>query len=93
MWNDFENPQNVGHCFSVMDVKKFQDIDKFKDNIDRMIRDIKESPTAQGVEEIFLPGEIEHRRRERFLKEGIPLGKKIYEDLLELGKRWDLRLE
>jgi LDH2 family malate/lactate/ureidoglycolate dehydrogenase len=93
MWNDFENPQKVGHCFSVMDIKKFQDIGAFKDKMDRMIRDIKESPKARDVVEILLPGEPEHRRREKNLKEGIPLGKKVHEELVNLGKRWDLRPE
>ena len=92
MWNDFKNPQNVGHVFQVIDVKKFGNIELFKDKMDRMIRDIKESPKARGIEEIYLPGELEHRRRQKRLAEGIPLGRKVYEDLLEIGKRWNLRV-
>jgi LDH2 family malate/lactate/ureidoglycolate dehydrogenase len=92
MWNDFKNPQNVGHVFQVIDVKKFGNIELFKDKMDRMIRDIKESPKARGIKEIFLPGELEHRQRQKRLAEGIPLGRKVYEDLLEIGKRWNLRV-
>jgi len=92
MWNDFKNPQNVGHCFGVMDVKKFLPLDEFKRKMDTMIRDIKSSPRAKGVEEIFLPGEIEHRKREQRLAEGIPLGPKTYADLVEIGERMNLRI-
>ncbi len=87
MWNNFTDPQNVGHCFAVLDVKKFLPLEEFKGKIDRMVQDIKSNPRAKGVEEIFLPGELEHRNRIRNLAEGIPLSGKVYEDLLEIGKR------
>jgi len=92
MWNDFKNPQNVGHCFSVMDIKKFLPLDEFKSKMDTMIRDIKNSPRAKGIDEIFLPGELEHRKREDRMKAGIPLGPKTYADLADIGARMGLRL-
>jgi LDH2 family malate/lactate/ureidoglycolate dehydrogenase len=92
MWNDFKNPQNVGHCFGVMDVETFLPLDDFKGKMDTMIRDIKTSPRAKGVEEIFLPGEMEHRKREQRLADGIPLGPKTYADLAEIGHRMGLRI-
>jgi len=92
MWNDFKNPQNVGHYFTVLDVKKFLPLDEFKQKVDTMIRDIKTSPRAKGVEEIFLPGEMEYRKREKRLVNGIPLGPKTFSDLLEIGARMNLQL-
>jgi LDH2 family malate/lactate/ureidoglycolate dehydrogenase len=92
MWNDFKNPQNVGHYFTVLDVKKFLPLDEFKEKMDTMIRDIKTSPRAKGVDEIFLPGEMEHRKREKRLAEGIPLGPKTHSDLLEIGARMNIQL-
>ncbi len=90
MWNDFKNPQNVGHYFTVLDVKKFLPLDEFKQKMDTMIRDIKTSPRAKGVEEIFLPGELEYRKREKRLAEGIPLGQKTFSDLAEIGARMNI---
>lgn len=92
MWKDFQNPQNVGHCFAVIDVKKFIPIREFKSKIDMMIREIKSSPKAKGVEEIFLPGELEYRRKVIYEKEGIPLGKKVFDDLLSVGKKLGIEL-
>ncbi|MFA6506181.1 MAG: Ldh family oxidoreductase [Treponemataceae bacterium] len=92
MWNDFEHPQNVGHCMGVMDVKMFLPIDEFKRKMDTMIRDIKSNPRAKGVDEIFLPGEIEHRKREKRIAEGIPLGLKTYADLEAIGARMNLTI-
>ncbi len=93
MWNNFENPQNVGHCFMALDVKKFLPLDEFKQKMDTMIRDIKQSPRAKGVDEIFLPGELERRMREKRIAEGIPLGKKTCSDLLEIAARMNLQLK
>ena len=92
MWNDFKNPQNVGHYFTVLDVKKFVPLDEFKANLDTMIRDIKSSPRAKGVDEIFLPGEMEYRKRQQRLANGIPLGAKTLSDLAEIGARMNLQL-
>ncbi len=92
MWNDFKNPQNVGHYFTVLDVKKFVPLADFRAKIDTMIRDIKGSARAPGVEEIFLPGEIEQRKKQQRLAAGIPLGPKTLSDLLEIGSRMGLKL-
>lgn len=92
MWNDFKNPQNVGHYFTVLDVKKFLPLEQFTANMDTMIRDIKASPRAKGVDEIFLPGEMEYRKRQQRLADGIPLGAKTFSDLAEIGARMNLKL-
>ncbi len=90
MWKDFENPQNVGHCFSVMDISKFSDVQFFKNRIDRMIQDIKSAPRAQSVEEIFLPGEIEYKKAQKRRSEGIPVSAGVYEELRQLGEKWQV---
>lgn len=90
MWNDFKNPQNVGHCFGVLDISKYIDVNIFKSRIDQMIREVKEAPKAKGIEEIFLPGEIEYRKSIQRRKEGIPVPNVIYEELRALAEKWDI---
>lgn len=90
MWNDFTHPQNVGHCFGALDIAKFTDPDQFLADMDRMIGEIKSAPAAQGVDEIFLPGEIERRKSEQRRSEGIPLTPVVYEDLRKLGEKWQV---
>ena len=51
-----------------------------------MIAEIKHGTPAKNVSEIFLPGEIELRRRERHLREGIPLSQAIADDLQREGE-------
>lgn len=85
MWNDFVNPQNVGHIFCAIDISKFVDLEIFKDRVEKMIADIKILPKNPGVQEILLPGEVELKRKQAALENGIILSDVVYKELLELG--------
>ena len=85
MYAEFENPTNIGHVFGVIDIGKFIPIEIFKDNIDQMINEIKSTPRAEGVSEIFLPGEIEFKKKESRLIEGIPLTRAVLDELKREG--------
>ncbi len=81
LFNDFVNPQNVGHLFCAIDVSRFMDLEAFKVRMDQMKDEIKALPKAEGVSEIFLPGEIEFRKRHAAFENGISLTEPIFEDL------------
>ena len=76
----------IGHCFIGMDVNRFMPAADFKRAVGDMARRIKESPRQEGIDEIFLPGEIEERRRRHALAHGIDLAASSVEMLRELGK-------
>jgi len=88
MWNDFVNPQNIGHFFCAIDISKFTDLENFKKRLGQMITEIKALPRNEGVAELFLPGEIESRRRAERKANGIPMEDVVYEELRELGKTY-----
>ena len=46
---------NRGFFFVLINPEAFIPIDKFKDGVDELIKDIKQSRKADGVEEIFIP--------------------------------------
>ena len=50
--------------------------------------EIKSLPTNPGVSEIFVPGEIEQRRRAQRKAEGIELSDVVYEELRGLGEKY-----
>lgn len=85
MYTEFENPTNVGHVFGVIDVERFIPLEIFKNNIDQMIEEIKNTSRADGVSEIFLPGEIEFIKKESRLVEGIPVTRAVLDELKEEG--------
>ncbi|QOY38260.1 Ldh family oxidoreductase [Anaerobacillus isosaccharinicus] len=86
MYGNFKEPTNTGHVFGVLNIEKFIAVDLFKSNMDQMIKDIKANSPAQGVQEVFLPGEIELRKAEQRLKEGIPITLPVLRELEEEGR-------
>src|SRR5262249_2302927 len=50
-----------GICFIVIDPTAFSPLDQFKKLMDGMVAYVKSSPTMPGVDEVFVPGEIEFR--------------------------------
>ncbi|MBQ4607776.1 MAG: Ldh family oxidoreductase [Clostridia bacterium] len=53
---------NTGHLFLVMDISKMMNLEAFTNSVQTMIEQFKQARKADGVEEIFYPGELEHRR-------------------------------
>lgn len=68
------------------DVGAFMPIDQFKSRVDRLIREIRESPKAKGSDRIYLPGEMEWERRERALTEGMALPEDVIDRLMGMAE-------
>lgn len=87
---DLETPSNSGHMIFAMRVDNFSPVEEFKREIDRVIREIRESERMEGVDRIWLPGEIEfHKSRER-REHGIPLAPAVVEQLRQLATELEL---
>jgi len=84
--SDTSDRPNEGHAFIAIDVGKMMPIQTFKARMDRMIREIKESPKAKGSERIYLPGEMEWEKREVALEEGMHLPGDVILSLVGLGE-------
>jgi LDH2 family malate/lactate/ureidoglycolate dehydrogenase len=92
MYENWEEPQNVGHFFLAIDIDRFMPIETFKKRMDLYIRELKKEPKAEGVEEIFIPGEIEKNKVIERMKNGIELSSKVVEELIEIGNRYKIDL-
>ena len=59
-WNTDANcGGNVGHFFMALDISKLGNPDDYKNRVDAMIDEIKNSKKADGCDKIYYPGEIE----------------------------------
>lgn len=81
-----ETASRVSHCFGAIDLAAFGPVAEFKQKIDRMIGEIKHGPKAKNVAEIFLPGEIEARRKQERLRTGIPVSRAVLDELKREGE-------
>lgn len=91
MYENFEEPQHVGHFFIAINIENFMPVNMFKDRLDLYISDIKSEPTVEGVDEILIPGEIEYRLSEEQKKNGIKLPDGIVHTLQEIGEKCNIR--
>ena len=74
------------HFFEVMSVEAFDEYDEFVARMGDLIDQLHACRPAEGSEGVLVPGEIEHRLRERHLKEGLPMEETLVKELSELGR-------
>ncbi len=86
VYEDFE-PLNKGHSFCAIRLDFLVDPEEFKRNMDVQIEFIKQSKKASGVEEIFLPGEMEARNYRRQMRDGIDMPSEVIEEITQLSQR------
>ncbi|MDD5294790.1 MAG: Ldh family oxidoreductase [Patescibacteria group bacterium] len=76
---------NRGFFFIFFDPSIFQPIEEFKNNVSKLVKEIKNSRKAEGVIEIFYPGEKSEKiKRENLKKDYLDLEEKIIENIKNL---------
>jgi LDH2 family malate/lactate/ureidoglycolate dehydrogenase len=90
LYKNFEKNQNVGQFFFVTQADLFQPIQEYKSRIDQMIKEIRQIPVADGVDKIYLPGEIENITKTKREIEGIPLSLEIINDLVKVADTYNV---
>jgi len=65
-----------GHFFYAVKVDNFSSIDEFTAAVDEEVHTIRHAERADGVDRIYLPGEIEWLRQQEAQRDGIPLHQK-----------------
>ena len=76
---------NSEHFFIAINVSSFTDFEEYATAIDQGIRTIQAAKAAEGVDQVYLPGEIEWRKREAWVESGIPLHIDHLQDLSKLA--------
>ena len=67
------------HYFAAYDIAAFTDVDTFKDNMDRMLKTLRETKPAPGHDRVLYPGLSEHEEVQDRRANGIPLHKEVVE--------------
>lgn len=86
IYDESTEPVNIGHFFLAMDISKFMPLNDFVSRLNNMVEEIKESPKAQGVEEIFIPGERRTNIAVKRSKEGIPVSDQLLAEFNQLAR-------
>ncbi|MDO5027807.1 MAG: Ldh family oxidoreductase [Bacillota bacterium] len=88
-----EKGQELGSLYLALDPSRFMAREDFNRLIEDYIADIKASKKAQGVDQIFLPGERSSAKEEKSKKEGIVISPGLYKEVKELADQVGLDLE
>jgi LDH2 family malate/lactate/ureidoglycolate dehydrogenase len=81
----YDKRSGAGHFITVYDVEAFMPAAEFAARMDEFVAEIKAQPLAQGVDEIFYPGEMEARATARQSRDGLPLPQATWDDLARLA--------
>ncbi|MDD4146615.1 MAG: Ldh family oxidoreductase [Clostridia bacterium] len=87
LFGNMDRPQNLGHFFLAFDVENFMPIDEFKQRMDQMIQNIRNSKVAAGFNRIYMPGEIEYEKSKKIRAQGITIDETVFRNLNELAQK------
>ena len=77
--------ENTGFCLILIDPSRFMPLEAFQAEVDRYVRMMKDSRKAPGVDEIYLPGEIEYRKLKSMRESGLEVSDRLAAELTELA--------
>jgi LDH2 family malate/lactate/ureidoglycolate dehydrogenase len=82
---DMTRPQRLGHLVMAIHIEAFCPLPEFLRTMEAMIDDLKSTPRAEGVEQIWMPGEMEMHRREERLRNGFPVSRVVLDEVRAVG--------
>ena len=82
-----EDPTRGGSGYLALAIKieSFIEVDEYKKEVQRLIDWVKSSPTMPGVEQIYLPGEVEEVSRRKKEVTGIDIPDGIWNDIVKVA--------
>ena len=86
LFGDTTKAQKNGHFTIAINVDAFMALDAFKARMDGYIRMVKASELAAGTTEILMPGEIEFRKERDHRANGLPVGRKVVDAMLDSAR-------
>ena len=84
-------PSKIGHFFGALRVDGFRPLAEFKDDMDNLIRMIKNSPKADGQERIYIHGEKEFEIETERRQHGIPLHEKVIANMRKIADELEVK--
>jgi LDH2 family malate/lactate/ureidoglycolate dehydrogenase len=82
---DLTQKQSIAHLMLVINISSFMNVDRFKTMATMLSSYVKDAVKASGVDELYLPGEIEFSVEEKRMQSGIPFSDNVLDDLRKLA--------
>ena len=82
---DDSSETNTGHFMVAIDVARFLPLAAFSAEVDRHVRDFRQSKRLPGVDEIRLPGDRRSECRAERFRDGVPIAPALLAQLDKLA--------
>lgn len=83
--------QGIGHFFGAMRLDAFRPASEFKQHMDNWISRFRKAKTIDGEHQVVIPGDPEREMELSRMRDGIPIDRKVVEDLQELAVSFNLK--
>ncbi|HEY1437925.1 MAG TPA: Ldh family oxidoreductase [Casimicrobiaceae bacterium] len=83
--HDDASATNTGQAIVAIDVAAFGDLQAFKNRVDVLVDDLRQSRRMPNVDRIWLPGEQSHAKRVEYNRDGIPISAPLLRGLDQLA--------
>lgn len=84
------HPGTQNSFVAAIDIAMFTDLACYRQDVDELIAQIKALPTADGVDEVLVPGEPEDRTYDQRCQNGIPLPDGTAQNLRQVAEKLGL---
>jgi len=75
-----------------LEIEAFASVERFVSQIEQMAQALLDAPTAPGVDEVLLPGQLELRTREQRERDGIPIPAGTWDAIAQLAEELDVSI-
>lgn len=90
---DNADPTNHGQAFIAININAFMPALQFQQRLDDLCAEIVGTPTVEGTDRLYLPGDFEWQKRADALQNGIPFPENVIESLAGLANDAGLDLK
>jgi L-2-hydroxycarboxylate dehydrogenase (NAD+) len=82
----------VSHFFGAIRIDRFREPRGFRRDMDRMLRDLRNTPVAEGAERVYFAGRKEMEMEQDCARRGVPVVAGTWCQLQEIGVRYQVEL-
>ena len=86
-----DRPMGTSQMFLAVDIQRFLPLSEFQSRMEHLVTSAKSARPGPGYEEVLVAGDPEWRVEARRIPEGVPLAKKVEDQLNELAVELGLR--
>jgi len=88
-----ERPWDEGAFYMAIDVSKLRPVAEFKAATDEFARALRSVTPAVGFDNVIVPGEVEARKEEQRMKEGVPVRDEDWQDVINTAIRLGVKID